>query len=407
MFTAFKKQGGLSPTPEASNQSSTREDVVSPLEAMYTDDDRLLMDSLIPDQRRSSSGAEPVRVGLPDFELLKVIGKGSFGKVTLVKYKKTEKLYAMKVLSKPNIVKRKQVEHTRTERRVLGYVQHPFIVSLKFAFQTSDKLYFVLDYCPGGELFYWLTRKKTFKEEDARFYTCEMALALDYLHSLGVVYRDLKPENILLDFKGHIKLADFGLAKEGISEPASGTKSLCGTPEYLAPEILQRKGHGTSADWWNLGMVIFEMLTGLPPWYTTNRDQLYERILHSQLKVPESVSPNAKLFIEGLLTRNPAKRLGAQHGVEEFKPVAFFAGVDWEQIIRKKAQPPFNPCEDQDLAKGNFENEFTALRLSEDGGSGSDMSGKTRQERTQSTTFQNFTFTDQDSIFGRPSMTFD
>ena len=218
------------------------------------------------------------KVNIDDFKLIKVIGKGSFGKVTLVEHKATASMFAMKVLKKANVVRRKQVEHTRTERRVLGGVNHPFIVRLHYAFQTDAKLFFVLDYCAGGELFFHLSRMKKMPEHMARFYTAEITLALECLHSKGVVYRDLKPENILLDDVGHIKLADFGLAKEGIDSTVEGAKSLCGTPEYLSPEILNRKGHGTASDWWNLGMVLFEMLTGLPPWYTTDRQKLFDSV---------------------------------------------------------------------------------------------------------------------------------
>jgi hypothetical protein len=166
--------------------------------------------------KEPDSGGGKTRMTLTDFELIRVIGKGSFGKVMLVRKKDSMTLYAMKVLNKGNVVKRKQVEHTRTERRVLGRTNHPFIVTLHYAFQTSDKLFFVLDYCAGGELFFHLTRMKKLPEHMARFYTAEITLALEHLHALGVVYRDLKPENILLDEEGHVKLADFGLAKEGI-----------------------------------------------------------------------------------------------------------------------------------------------------------------------------------------------
>lgn len=237
-------------------------------------------------------------MNLDDFELVKVIGKGSFGKVTLVRKKSDSKLYAMKVLSKSDIVKRKQVEHTRTERKVLGSINHPFIVRLHYAFQTEEKLYFVLDYAAGGELFFHLSRVKKFSEAATRFYCAELTLALDELHAHSVVYRDLKPENILLDGEGHVKLVDFGLAKEGVSDAAMGASSLCGTPEYLSPEVLDRQGHGTAVDWWNLGMVTYEMLTGLPPWYTTNREKLFQSIRSAPLKFPMSVNRTAALFIQ-------------------------------------------------------------------------------------------------------------
>lgn len=242
--------------------------------------------------------AKAAKVNLDDFELVRVIGKGSFGKVTLVRKKSDARLYAMKVLAKQNIIKRKQVEHTRTERNVLGRLNHPFIVKLHYAFQTEAKLYFVLDYCAGGELFFHLSRMKKFPEHMARFYAAEITLALDAMHTHGVVYRDLKPENILLDGDGHIKLADFGLAKEGIHEAAEGAHSLCGTPEYLSPEVLDRQGHGTAVDWWNLGMVLYEMLTGLPPWYTTDREKLFERLRSAPLKFPFYVSRPAASIIQ-------------------------------------------------------------------------------------------------------------
>jgi len=193
-----------------------------------------------------------------------------FGKVVLVVKKAgrdASNLYAMKILHKENVVNKKQVEHTLTERSVLGKMNHPFIVKLHYAFQTDKKLHFVLDYCAGGELFFHLGKAGRFTEEQGRFYAAEMTLALGHLHSHGVVYRDLKPENILFEATGHLKLADFGLSKEGV-ESTQGSHSFCGTPEYLAPEVLNRTGHGTAVDWWSLGALLYEMLTGLPPWFS-------------------------------------------------------------------------------------------------------------------------------------------
>ncbi|KAJ0397355.1 hypothetical protein P43SY_008174 [Pythium insidiosum] len=302
---------------------------------------------------------------LQDFKMIQVIGRGSFGKVVLVGHKETKKLYAMKILSKENIVKRKQVEHTRTERRVLGYTKHPFIVGLHFAFQTPQRLYFVLDYCPGGELFYHLSRMKKLPEHMACFYAAEITLALEHLHSLGVVYRDLKPENILLTKDGHIKLADFGLAKEGIRDGVNGTNSLCGTPEYLPPEILDRLGHGTAVDWWNLGMVLYEMLTGLPPWYTNDRKKLFERLRSARLHFPPYVSRRAEALIRQLLNRNPAERLGSK-GAHQVKSHLFFENIDWTRLAKKQIPPPFRPCHtamNDGEAPLNFEAEFTRLPL--------------------------------------------
>lgn len=338
-------------------------------------------------------------VTLQDFKMIQVIGRGSFGKVVLVGHKDTKKLYAMKILSKENIVKRKQVEHTRTERRVLGCTKHPFIVGLHYAFQTPQRLYFVLDYCPGGELFYHLTRMKKLPEHMACFYAAEITLALEHLHSLGVVYRDLKPENILLTKDGHIKLADFGLAKEGIHDGVNGTNSLCGTPEYLPPEILDRLGHGTAVDWWNLGMVLYEMLTGLPPWYTNDRKKLFERLRSARLHFPPYVSRRAEALIRQLLNRNPAERLGAK-GAHQVKNHLFFENIDWARLMKKQVPPPFRPCHtamNDGEAPLNFEAEFTRLPLpsaetvdASPMGTGRALSS--RALRADSDTFQGFTY---------------
>ncbi len=343
------------------------------------------------------------KISLEDFELIRVIGKGSFGKVTLVRKKSDQRVFAMKVLHKTNIVKRKQVEHTRTERRVLGNINHPFIVKLHYAFQTDQKLYFVLDYAAGGELFFHLSRMKKFPEHMTRFYAAEIALALDALHSNGVIYRDLKPENILIDAEGHIKLADFGLAKEGVAEAAQGANSLCGTPEYLSPEVLDRQGHGTAVDWWNLGMVTYEMLTGLPPWYTTDRQKLFERIRRAPLKFPYYVSRNAASFIAGLLNRNPIERLGS-HGGGEVCGHSFFDVVDFDAMMMRSVDPPFHPCKPgEDLASSNFEKEFTSMAISLDKSGQRDSNANPYDSDGGRSTnsgdmFENFTFDEESTL---------
>merc|ERR1712232_1180632 len=241
-------------------------------------------------------------------------------------------IFAMKMLRKENVIKRNQVEHTKTERNVLEAVSHPFIVVLHYAFQTPKKLYFVLEFCSGGELFYHLSRAGRFSESRCRFYASELLLALAYLHSLNIIYRDLKPENVLLDIDGHAKLTDFGLSKEGIEDNFSA-KSMCGTPEYLAPEILDKRGHGKGVDWYSLGALTYEMLTGLPPFYTRDREKLFERIRRSELSYPSYISPVAKSLLVSLLALDPAKRLGGGPGDgDEVKSHPFFAGIDWAAV---------------------------------------------------------------------------
>lgn len=302
--------------------------------------------------------------GLDDFTLMKVIGKGSYGKVMLVHHKdEPDRVYAMKMLRKENVVKRHQVEHTKTERNVLEAVSHPFIVTLHYAFQTPKKLYFVLEYCPGGELFYHLSRASRFSEGRSRFYSSEILLAIEYLHRLNIIYRDLKPENILLDAQGHVKLTDFGLSKEGIQDNESAT-SMCGTPEYLAPEILDKRGHGKAVDWYSLGALMYEMLTGLPPFYTRDRDKLFERIRLGALTYPNYVSKIAQDLLKALLHGDPAQRLGG--GVEDGKEVKdspFFKGIDWVAITQRRVTPPFKPDIRRTSDVKYFDKEFLDLAV--------------------------------------------
>ncbi|KAF4663101.1 hypothetical protein FOL47_005900 [Perkinsus chesapeaki] len=289
------------------------------------------------------SPAANTKVSLADFILIKVIGKGSYGKVMLVRYKKDNNVYAMKMLRKENVMKRNQVEHTRTERNVLETVSHPFIVNLVYAFQTPKKLYFILEYCPGGELFFHLSRAQRFSENRCRFYASEILLAIEYLHKYDIVYRDLKPENVLLDADGHVKLTDFGLSKEGIMDNSSA-KSMCGTPEYLAPEILEKKGHGKAVDWYSLGALMYEMLTGLPPFYTRDREKLFERIRRGNLAFPSYMTPIARNLLEQLLCRDPNKRLGSGPAdAQDIKSHPFFQGVDWKSLMSRQITPPFQP----------------------------------------------------------------
>ncbi|XP_077823536.1 ribosomal protein S6 kinase alpha-1 isoform X13 [Macaca mulatta] len=244
------------------------------------------------------------------FELLKVLGQGSFGKVFLVR-KVTRPdsghLYAMKVLKKATLKVRDRVR-TKMERDILADVNHPFVVKLHYAFQTEGKLYLILDFLRGGDLFTRLSKEVMFTEEDVKFYLAELALGLDHLHSLGIIYRDLKPENILLDEEGHIKLTDFGLSKEAIDHEKKAY-SFCGTVEYMAPEVVNRQGHSHSADWWSYGVLMFEMLTGSLPFQGKDRKETMTLILKAKLGMPQFLSTEAQSLLRALFKRNPANRL--------------------------------------------------------------------------------------------------
>ncbi|XP_041051528.1 ribosomal protein S6 kinase alpha-6 isoform X1 [Carcharodon carcharias] len=296
------------------------------------------------------------------FELLKVLGQGSFGKVFLVRKAvgpDAGQLYAMKVLKKATLKVRDRVR-TKMERDILVEVNHPFIVKLHYAFQTEGKLYLILDFLRGGDVFTRLSKEVMFTEEDVKFYLAELALALDHLHSLGIVYRDLKPENILLDEGGHIKLTDFGLSKESVDQEKKAY-SFCGTVEYMAPEVVNRRGHTQSADWWSFGVLMFEMLTGTLPFQGKDRNETMNMILKAKLGMPQFLSPEAQGLLRMLFKRNPGNRLGAgPDGVEEIKRHPFFATIDWNKLVRKEIQPPFKPAAGKPEDTFCFDPEFTA-----------------------------------------------
>jgi len=240
------------------------------------------------------------KISISDFHVEKVLGEGAFGKVTLVTKKDTGQLYAMKSLRKDMIEQRNQKLHTQTEREILGEVNCPFIVQLRFAFQTTDKLFMVMDFVNGGELFFHLRKDLKFSEERTRFYSAEILTALEYLHKQGIVYRDLKPENVLLDSDGHVKLTDFGLSKKFFSGEKK-TYSLCGTPEYIAPEILKGIGHDQAVDFWSFGALTYEMLSGAPPFYNRNKDIMFKDMLTKPVVIKAHFSPEAADLIRNLL----------------------------------------------------------------------------------------------------------
>lgn len=266
----------------------------------------------------------------------------------------------MKSIRKAHIISRSEVNHTLAERTVLAQINNPFIVPLKFSFQSPEKLYLVLAFVNGGELFHHLQKEGKFDVTRARFYTAELLCALECLHGFNVIYRDLKPENILLDYTGHIALCDFGLCKLNMKEEDK-TNTFCGTPEYLAPELLLGKGYTKSVDWWTLGVLLYEMLTGLPPFYDDNTNEMYKKIVQEPLHFPgpEIVPPDAKDLLTRLLDRDPERRLGAR-GAAEIKSHAFFESISWEKLLQKKIQPTFRPNVLNAMDTGNFDKEFTS-----------------------------------------------
>ncbi|KRT85783.1 protein kinase [Oryctes borbonicus] len=303
------------------------------------------------------------KTGPHDFELRKVLGKGGYGKVFQVRKvtgKDAGMIFAMKVLKKASIVRnQKDTAHTKAERNILEEVKHPFIVDLKYAFQTGGKLYLILEYLSGGELFMHLEREGIFLEESACFYLSEIILALEHLHLQGIIYRDLKPENILLDAQGHVKLTDFGLCKEHIQEGIV-THTFCGTIEYMAPEILTRSGHGKEVDWWSLGALMFDMLTGAPPFTADNRKKTIEKILKGKLNLPPYLTADAKDLVRKLLKRQVSARLGAAPGdAREVKMHPFFKHINWDDVLGRKLEPPFKPSLTSEDDVSQFDTKFT------------------------------------------------
>jgi len=291
-----------------------------------------------------------------DLEILKTIGTGTFARVCLCRIKNNKtvnrvnnnnggsipKYFALKVLSMHDVIRLKQVEHVKNEKRILSEVSHPFVVDLVWSSRDANRfLYMLFPYVCGGELFSYLRSAGRFSAPASMFYAAEIVSALDYIHSLSIVYRDLKPENLLLDREGHLKITDFGFAKRIASDR---TWTLCGTPEYLAPEIIQSKGHNRAVDWWALGILIFEMLAGYPPFFDDNPFGIYEKILSGKIDWPRQIETVVKDLIKRLLVQDRTKRMGAtKGGAEDVKRHRWFKNIDWDDVTAKKLKPPIVP----------------------------------------------------------------
>eukprot|EP00040_Diaphanoeca_grandis_P029086 m.169374 g.169374 ORF g.169374 m.169374 type:complete len:482 (-) comp31565_c0_seq1:85-1530(-) len=307
------------------------------------------------------------RASILDFIMLKVIGKGSFGKVLLSQHTRSDQVYAVKVMDKETILEQDAIDRIMSEHNVLlGNEVHPFLVGLHYSFQTPSKLYFVLDYVNGGELYFHLNKEKKFSVGRSLFYAAELTSGLGFLHGHNIIYRDLKPENILLDNHGHIMLTDFGLCKENMG-PADRTGTFCGTPEYLAPEMLNKIPYGRAVDWWCLGCVTYEMIVGLPPFYSQDWNEMYDKILSGPLNFSALVPPKSRSLLQQLLVRDPEKRLGSgASGVAEIKKHPAFAHIDFSKLENREVAPPFNPGVEGFMDLRNFDPEVTSEAISDD-----------------------------------------
>ncbi|XP_043254988.1 protein kinase C isoform X2 [Colletes gigas] len=304
------------------------------------------------------------KLGIEDFNFIKVLGKGSFGKVMLVERKTNpDEVYAVKILRKDVIIQDDDVDCTMTEKRILTLAaKHPFLTAIHSCFQTNDRLFFVMEFVNGGDLMFHIQKARKFDEARARFYAAEVTLALQFLHKHHVIYRDLKLDNILLDQEGHCKLADFGMCKEGIIEGKTTTTTFCGTPDYIAPEILQELQYGASVDWWALGVLMYEMMVGQPPFEADNEDDLFESILRDDVVYPKWISEEAVSILIGFMTKNPADRLGcvAANGREDaIKAHPFFQRIDWDALEARQVKPPIRPKIKSEKDTMNFDAEFT------------------------------------------------
>jgi serine/threonine protein kinase len=301
-----------------------------------------------------------IKLTYNDFQPIKLLGRGSFGEVILVRLKSTKKVYAMKILDKKILKMKKQQNHTKTERDLMVKINSPFIVNIKSAFQDDTNLYLVSEFMQGGDMFFHMHDGQIviFSHDKTRFYILELVLALESLHKNNMVYRDLKPENILLDSKGHVKLTDFGLSKI-LEDEDDKAFTLCGTPQYLAPEVLLKKGYDKMVDWWSLGCVMYEMLMGRLP-FAIKRGMINLKIYEKKVDYPRKISNEARDLIEKFLVVNPTERLGyGPNGTDDIKNHPFFNGVDWDLAIQKKYKPPFIPKLKNDVDLRYFDNCFT------------------------------------------------
>lgn len=321
-------------------------------------------------QLQPSGDAGVSAMGLDDFQLIRVIGRGSYAKVFVVEQRKTKRVYAMKVIKKELVNDDEDIDWVQTEKHVFEVASnHPFLVGLHSCFQTPSRLFFIIEFVNGGDLMFHMQRQRRLPEEHARFYAAEICLALNFLHEKGIVYRDLKLDNVLLDSDGHVKLTDYGMCKEGL-RPGDSTSTFCGTPNYIAPEMLRGEDYDFSVDWWALGVLMFEMLAGRSPFdivgQTDNpdlntEDYLFQVILEKPIRIPRSLSVKAAGVLKGFLNKSPKERLGChpETGFQDIQTNPFFKTINWEQLYSKQIIPPYKPTVKSEMDLEHFDPQFT------------------------------------------------
>ncbi|XP_029367272.1 serine/threonine-protein kinase N2-like isoform X2 [Echeneis naucrates] len=305
-----------------------------------------------------------LKMHMEDFKYISVLGRGHFGKVLLAEFKKTGRLYAIKALKKRDIVTRDEVDSLMSEKRIFEMInasRHPFLVNLHGCFQTGDHVCFVMEYLPGGDLMIHI-HNNVFTEAQTRFYSACVLLGLEFLHLNKIIYRDLKLDNLLMDTDGFVKITDFGLCKEGMGH-GDRTSTFCGTPEFLAPEVLTDDNYTRAVDWWGMGVLIYEMLVGESPFPGEDEEEVFDSIVNDDVQYPTSLPTEAVAIIQKLLKKNPLKRLGAgERDANEVKGEKFFETIDWEALLAKKVTPPFLPSIRESVDVSNFDSEFTRLQ---------------------------------------------
>ena len=338
-----------------------------------------------------------IKIELDNFEIIKLIGEGTYGKVLLVRLKSNQNLYAMKILNKMLLKLKKQEIHTKNERDIMVKISSPFIVNIKFAFQDDKNLYLVSEFMQGGELFFHLRKNRYFSEDLVKFYAMELVLAISHIHRKNAVYRDLKPENILLDKDGHIKLTDFGLSK--IIKANDKAYTICGTIKYIAPEILMNRGYKKEVDWWSLGCVLFEMLEGKAP-FGMPVGELDMSFFQRKVMFFHTKSQATKSFIRELLVFDPTKRLGyGTSGINLIKKHKFFEGVDWDKALKKEYKAPFIPQLNDDLDLKYFDKDFTQKSIDAkkfQNKKNSDNNNNEKESKVVDINYPNFSFIDNE-----------